>query len=211
MEIISLGSDCCVTYQLQKYGFRTLAYPFDWLRCSLLDAIRLIGNKFEDILDDIYFTRTSTNFKFTTLDNNNSEIKPIELGYIYKSKRYDSLEFCHDFRDDHLGNLPEVSAKFSRRSIRFLHAFQNKPCSFIHYTTKPITKETLQLWEFSISKPLYVISPLPKEALIVDFSNDMNYKFITFIQDINEYVSWHRDSFDWLKLFTNITNHYKYS
>ena len=218
MEIISLGSDCCITYQLQKHNFRTQAYPFDWLRCSLLDAIRLIGNKFDDMLDDLYFTRTSTNFKFTTQEGS-SEINPVDLGYIYKSHRYPSLEFCHDFKDDHLGNLSEVSNKFSRRSNRFLDIFNNKSCSFIHYTTKPITDDVLQLWDFSISKPLYIIfsnsvisntsnsndvtatSGLEKGRGALNILRNEKYKNIYFIEDNSEYVSWHRDNFNWSKLF----------
>ena len=204
-QIISLGSDCCVTYQLQTHGFRSQAYPFDWLRCSLLDAIRLIENKFEDILYDLYFTRTSTNFKFTTKDDID-EVNPVEIGYIYKSKHYESLEFCHDFKDDHLGNLEEVRAKFSRRSNRFLEIFNNFPCIFIHYTTKSINHDILKLWESSIGKPLYVISPLEKSKCFLYSLPNHDYKFITFIQDTSEYQSWHRGGFDWLTLFQNITN-----
>ncbi len=196
MNIISLGSDCCVTYQLKKHGFREVAYPFDWIRCSLLDTIRLIGNKFEDMTEDLYFTRTSTNFKFTI---NLSELEDsTDLAYIYKSKRYSSLEFCHDFKDDHLGNLAEVSMKFSRRASRFLEVFNNKPCVFIHYTTKPISSDILELWDFSISKELYIISPL--------VSDNNNYKYIRFIQDISDYDTWHRNNFKWLELFNRMTN-----
>ena len=34
-EIISLGSNCSVTYQLNKLGLRMQAYPFDWVKISL--------------------------------------------------------------------------------------------------------------------------------------------------------------------------------
>lgn len=194
MYLISLGSDCCVTYQLQKFHFRNCAFPFDWIRCNLEDAIRLIKNNFKDILEEVYFTRTSSNFKFTIESNEKS--REVSLGYIYKSNRYPSLEFCHDFIDEYKSNLLEVRNKFSRRSSRFMEIYLKEPCSFIHYTTKPIDEHLLDLWENTISKPLYIISTIPIQS--------KKYKFISFVLDTSKYESWHRDHFNWLDLFNTI-------
>ncbi len=68
MNLISLGSDCCVTYQLEKYGYRKAAFPFDWIRISLEDAIQLIQNHCKDMMEDLYYVRTSINYKFA-VDN----------------------------------------------------------------------------------------------------------------------------------------------
>jgi hypothetical protein len=51
-EAVSLGYNCQVTWQLKANGFRTVAYPFDWLHTpslGLLDFITYQGSNFFDI------------------------------------------------------------------------------------------------------------------------------------------------------------------
>lgn len=190
MVIISLGSDCSVTYQLQKHHFREKAFPFDWIRISFLDVIKLIENKFEDMFDDIYFKRKSENFKFVI--SNSEESKETKEGFIYGSKKYPSLEFCHDFKGDQKDNLLEVIEKYKRRIDRFFELKEN--VSFVHWSDKPIPLSFLIRWEQLINKPLYIIGPFEQE----------NYNQIHFIQHKDKFTTWHRNEFDWLNLFNQI-------
>lgn len=46
MEIVSLGSNCAVAYQLKQYQLRKQAYPFDWARISLNSLVKVLDNNF---------------------------------------------------------------------------------------------------------------------------------------------------------------------
>lgn len=47
MEIVSLGSNCAVAYQLKKIQIRNQAYPFDWAKVSLNSLITVLENNFD--------------------------------------------------------------------------------------------------------------------------------------------------------------------
>ncbi len=49
---ISLGGNCSVCYQLNKYNIRTVAYPFDWCKISINQVDNNIFNKRHNI--DVY-------------------------------------------------------------------------------------------------------------------------------------------------------------
>lgn len=199
IELISLGADCCVSYQLRECGYRKNAYPFDWIRSSLETCMYLIEYNFSNFLDksDIYYTRMSTNYKF--LIDEQEEEKAVELGYIFKSNLYKDLEFCHDFKDSSASNLNEIQQKYSKRIIRLydiLSEESKKNPVFIHYSTKKIPRDTLDKWNTLICKPLYIITP-------VDYHFD-NLGFIQIVKDNSVYDSWQRTNFDWSKLFHEI-------
>ena len=43
---ISLGSNCSVAYNLNKFGIRTNAYPFDWANTKMNQLISVLENNF---------------------------------------------------------------------------------------------------------------------------------------------------------------------
>ncbi len=47
MEIVSLGSNCAVAYQLKQLNLRNHAYPFDWAKVSLNSLLKTLENNFE--------------------------------------------------------------------------------------------------------------------------------------------------------------------
>jgi len=46
---VSLGGNCSVTYQLNKYNLRNTAYPFDWSEINMNKLIDIFINNFADI------------------------------------------------------------------------------------------------------------------------------------------------------------------
>ena len=44
---VSLGGNCAITYQLNKYKLRNQAYPFDWCRISIKQLINVLENNFK--------------------------------------------------------------------------------------------------------------------------------------------------------------------
>jgi len=47
MKFISLGCNCSITYQLNKYNLREEAYPFDWSKISINQLISVLQNNFD--------------------------------------------------------------------------------------------------------------------------------------------------------------------
>lgn len=52
-EYIGLGSNCSITWQLNKYNLRTKSYPFDWVKISLSQIINILENNFDDYIETI--------------------------------------------------------------------------------------------------------------------------------------------------------------
>ncbi|MBA3954821.1 hypothetical protein H0X48_05885 [Candidatus Dependentiae bacterium] len=58
-KIISLGSDCEVATQLNKYKLRHEAYPFDWMRTFVFSKLtQLIQNNFANFLHTPFLVKT---------------------------------------------------------------------------------------------------------------------------------------------------------
>jgi hypothetical protein len=120
MEIISLGSNCCVAYQKQQLNLKKETYPFDWLRVDSLNDIN-------QCLDDnfYYFTKwikinESTKFPIFRDDFEINDSKSIIMQNKY------NMRFYHDFSDN--SNEEEIREKYERRIKRFYQ--------LIHSTTK---------------------------------------------------------------------------
>ena len=47
-QIISLGSNCSVTYQLNKYNLRQQSFPFDWSKITIKQLNKVLESKFKD-------------------------------------------------------------------------------------------------------------------------------------------------------------------
>jgi hypothetical protein len=51
MLYINLGSNCSVTYQLNKHKLRTVAFPFDWAKISIQQLNLILQNNFDGYSD----------------------------------------------------------------------------------------------------------------------------------------------------------------
>ena len=52
--IISLGFNCYPAQNIQENNLRTLAFPFDWMGCSLEGLCALLEDDFQDFLNPAY-------------------------------------------------------------------------------------------------------------------------------------------------------------
>ena len=55
IEYISLGSNCELTYQLNKCCLRTNSYSFDWCKISLRQLVCVLTNNFNDFSESVKF------------------------------------------------------------------------------------------------------------------------------------------------------------
>lgn len=105
MEIISLGSNCAVAYQLKQLQLRNQAYPFDWAKVSLNSLIKVLENNFNKY-SKLSIKKLSENHN--TFDDN----KPT---YIV-SNDY-GITMAHELVDERNLKLFEIS--LSKRVERF--------------------------------------------------------------------------------------------
>lgn len=91
-EYISLGSNCSVTYQLNKYGFRSRANLFDWVKISLSQLTIILENDFDDFVESLEFKKTSKIHEY--------------FGLVDKESNYDNLDNLDNLDNfDNLNNL----------------------------------------------------------------------------------------------------------
>lgn len=200
--LISLGGDCSVAYQLDQCGYRSCAYPFDWIRSSLDNIISLLRNNFDEFIDrdQLIYKRSTDNFKFV-VDNNEENVQ-VSCGHIYQHKKYKSIQFCHDFVDDVQSNLPQVQEKYRRRIERFQQTIYSKSCIFIRYETGKLTDDILSKWEKLVALPLVIITSNPRNE---QYTNQQKFgKYITFIKDTSSFDGWQRNNFPWLNTFESL-------
>jgi hypothetical protein len=115
--IISLGFSCHIAQDLEIFGYRNHAYPFDWVISDMQSINDLIENKFENFINlkDLY--------------------RDSEYNYIIKHRKY-KIDFYHDFLEsvDLSEQIQNVSNKYLRRINYFFDVLQSgKKILFIRY------------------------------------------------------------------------------
>lgn len=79
---ISLGSNCSITWFLNKYQKRIVAFPFDWCCIDNINKINnILENNWLNFVDSIY--KESISNKHDELDDNNNKIS--SESYIFKN------------------------------------------------------------------------------------------------------------------------------
>ena len=115
-HIVSLGSFCSPALELERFGYRDISYPFDWLITRSFPAvITLIESHFEGWLsyEDLYQR---------TKERNVYEDPGRSIAYVHDFNKYTPLK-------DQLGGVQD---KYNRRIERFFEYIQ-EPTLFIRY------------------------------------------------------------------------------
>ena len=74
MDIVSLGGNCSVAYQLNKLQLRYSSYPFDWCRIKINKLIQVLNNNFA-FYENIVFKKKSLNHENNIIVKNNYNIE----------------------------------------------------------------------------------------------------------------------------------------
>lgn len=180
--IISLGGNCCITYQLIKYNLRHKAYPFDWTKISLNQLINVLENGFTDYCDTIKIKKFSSKHENTLMLNN-----------IY------NIKFAHEITNaEELNNF--ISSK-KRQVERFINL---KGLNiFIRIELEPIKSS----YENKIIKLLDLLNKYSNNFILkliinsnIEFklpSNVKIYRFNNFSYD------WKMEHIDWSFILSN--------
>lgn len=177
---ISLGSDCCIAFQLKKLGLRECAFPFDWLLTKKINTIiEIISNDFDGLFENLKIKNTSSNFPL--LIESEDFNKKNELIRV-KNLRY-NLDFVHDFKS--LNDLKKVKKTYERRIKRFIEIMKNDKIKKI-------------LIRIGSEKEKKYINEL-KDIFVKKEYKNFKIKHISF-EDLPKSKDWKRDNINLLNL-----------
>lgn len=174
-SFISLGGNCSVTYQLNKYNLRKESYPFDWSKIKI--------NKIKDAIEN--------NF------NNYNKVEIVKYSENHKSWLFKNkyASFAHEYLENY--NLKEFENKLIKRINNFKKI---KNPIFIRIETYSYKNREIYIkyWE-EIIKTLKKYYKNFKIILISKFNPNKNeikwYPYNEFSKE------WQNNHLEWEKIF----------
>ena len=204
MEYISLGSNCSITYQLNKYGLRKNSFPFDWTKISLKQLINVLNEDFDDFVESLELKKNSHNHlvmeeidKSSFDDNNNNNPSSLILTNKYK------IEFAHELVC--MEQIEKFKEKLNSRIIRFREVLTNNLIKkiFVRIELSNISKS----YYLEITKLIdWVEKKTLNYKLILILNTNENFNFNpekVKIYNFNEFSSdWKMDFLDWSQILS---------
>lgn len=191
MVIVSLGSNCSVAYQLNLFGLRSEAFPFDWAKLSLNSLILTLENNFKDF----------QHLDVKKFSNNHYSIEHLTDTFIeYRGsfilKNCFSVEFAHEVFNKY--NLREFEDKLKIRIERFINL--DNP-TFIRLETSSLTETSNRKYDHLVELlnryftdyKLIVISNITLtnskiiNVLLRDFDKDWRYSGVDWFNVFNSH------------------------
>lgn len=190
IDWITLGSNCSITYQLNKHNLRLKSYPFDWAKITLKQLINVLENNFISYTDFQKIKLSSLHLK--------NEINPtllIENNY--------GIKFAHEIIDNLDSKIEEFKIKLLNRIERFRN-LKNKQVKFVRIELNNISIKYFESINVLINLlDNFILSY--QLILIINSNIDINqikldkriqvYKFNSF--DSN----WKMDKLNWKNIF----------
>ena len=186
VNYIGLGSNCSITYQLNKLNLRKYSYPFDWAKISINQLISVLENNFDNY----------TNLQIEKLSDCHlieDRIPSLLIKNIY------NIKFAHEVLSDLSSHLDKFKIKLVQRITRFNNLFQsNQKVKFIRIELHKITQTYFDsinilikiLEKYSNNFELLLILNLDKDIRYTN-SKVIIYKFNDFSPD------WKMNHLDW--------------
>jgi len=168
-------------------NLRTVALPFDWVRISSNDLIKILESNFQFFLENLYIERESDKFQ---LFDSEIIIKNYDLiisepkTLIIKNKNYSSLVFPHEITD--IKDMQLFIEKYKRRINNFLNIINDNTIKkiFIKISKNPISTE-----EKNMIEKLLNVSDISINGI----------RYVTIDKNI-KYKSWKKDEIDWISI-----------
>lgn len=195
VKYISLGSNCSVTHQLNKYGLRTKSYPFDWAKISIGQLINVLENNFISYTDiqikkmshihlDMNLNPTlllsnpyNIHFAHEVINNSDSYINEFKIKLYERIKRFDDLKLLSKIR------IQFIRIELSKNTLNYF----NNINILIIQLEKIIGSDNKFELILIIHKDSQIPNNLDKRIKI--------YKFDNFNSD------WKLDNLDWNNYF----------
>jgi len=157
---ISLGGNCSVTYQLDKYFKRSIAFPFDWCKIKIKQLINILENNFENYIETLNIKKYSQSHSSYTITN-----------------KY-NITYAHELFND----INDYKDKIKRRIDRFCN-LENKYINFIRIELQPINSKYINL----INKLVELLKKYSENFKILILIEQTSYNLIDQ-NNISSYV-----------------------
>lgn len=203
MEYISLGSNCCITYQLSKLGIRKCAYPFDWSKITLNQLITILTDDFNDYSKSLEFVSISNIHPIIECeikDEIKAEAEPYNLissSSLILTNKY-KIKFAHELGEKY--QVKEFKNKMEGRINRFRDLGDNNVC-FVRIELSPLN----QSWYSNIIKLHTLLSNYSSNfKLILIICSKLEFEFppnIKIYRFDNFDSDWKMDMIDWNNIF----------
>ena len=195
---ISLGGNCSIAYQLQKYGLRKMSLPFDWTNMTITQLINILENDFQEfnelkiVKESVMHPIISQLIASQPLQSSSSLI----LTNKYK------IRFAHEISTE--SELEILKSKYITRIQRFKQ-FKNPNFIRIELGKLNIEKYIKELEQLKNILDKYFESWNCHIIVHQDYINDFKITYKEFkISSFTKYSSdWQLNKeYDWNKLFT---------
>lgn len=200
-EYISLGSNCSITYQLQKYGLRLQAYPFDWTKINLKQLCDILNNDFNDFCESLEFKKISNTHNLFEI-NNILENENIESSSIILTNKY-KIEFAHELSNKY--EIEEFKIILSRRIDRFKNLSMNS--NSITFIRIELNKIKLS-WINQILELIRMLREkyLKNFKLILIICKESNITYTNIFPEFIKVITFENFSSDWKMDIVNWSN-----
>ena len=162
MEYISLGSNCSVTWWLNKLYLRKEAYPFDWANITIQQLNKILTTNFDNYINSLRVKFISDKH----LDADGKSTAVITNSY--------GIKFAHEVLTDDIDNFKQ---SLMRRIVRFNDLDKKDFIVYVRIELKPINtkyidylKELIRLLDLINSN--YLIKIIIHKDSIINISLD---------------------------------------
>jgi hypothetical protein len=192
---ISLGGNCSITYQLNKYNLRFEAFPLDWVKIKINQLINILENNFNNYAESLQIKGYSDSHQSYIITNDYSIQFAHELINIDK---LDKLNILNNFKD-----------KIKRRITRFKNLSNNliNKIIFIRIELQPIKSNYIN----NIIKLVKLIKNYCRNFILKILIETKSYNTIfqeklesvEFIKFDSYSEDWKMDHINWENIFTS--------
>lgn len=198
MEYISLGSNCSVTYQLNKLGLRKHAYPFDWGKVSLSQLIDVLSSDFIDFAESIEFKKKSDLYPLinSICEDNYPNSKS---NSVVVSNKY-GIIFAHELASKY--QIEDFKSKIQMRIDRFKNLTSNPDkIKFVRIELNPLKSS----WISQINQLTSLLDKIVcsyELILIINSTIQHNFAPNVKIHRFDKFSpDWKMEELDWVNIF----------
>jgi hypothetical protein len=188
MLYISLGSNCSVTWWLNKLELRKQAYPFDWCSLTIKHLNTILKNNFDEYIETLKINFLSDKY-------------PNECGEpsMVITNRY-NIRYAHEVVTD---DIEDFKTSLNNRIMRFQNLDKEDLIIYVRIELSIIKigyinelKELIKL--LNLINPNYIIKLIiHKDSIKINLEKVKIYYFDKFTPD------WKMEHIDWNNIFTS--------
>ena len=205
---ISLGGNCSITYQLNKYNLRneacpseklsnTLYYcPFDWAKIKINQLINVLENNFENYAESLQIKKYSDSHQSYIITNDYS------IHFAHEVVNIDELKELDDFKDKikrRITRFKNLSSNYSDK-ITFIRIELDVPKS--NYINN-IIKLVKLIKNYYSNFVLKILIETNSYNTIINNPIFEKLEYVEFIKFDSYSEDWKMDHINWDSIFAN--------